>query len=369
MSIETNFDIGFISQIALKEKQIQQNYRPLIAIHKWFARRPGTLFRGLVISEFGESSVKESFFQNNAYPGRTIADPFMGGGTPLMEANRVGCDIHGFDINPMSAWIVREELEEIDLAKYDEECSRILDNLESDLGHLYKTDCIIYGTREVPVKYFLWVKTLDCRQCKTKFDLFPNYRIAAAGRHPRHVIVCSQCGELNECASTSNPGKCVSCHAAIQVQGPAKRGKCACPSCGTVNTYPRQQEGPLSHRLFAIEYYNPEYSGQHHGRFFKRPDQKDLTKIDEARKVASRNALDYCPIQQIMEGDETTRLLRWGYKKYSELFSARQLYSLNEICRRVSAVNDERIRHALATNLSDLTRGSCRKTDYKAPIT
>src|ERR1035437_8438017 len=24
---------------------IQQNYRPVIAVHKWFARRPGTLFR------------------------------------------------------------------------------------------------------------------------------------------------------------------------------------------------------------------------------------------------------------------------------------------------------------------------------------
>jgi len=43
--------------MALREKQIQQNYRPIIAVHKWFARR--------------------------------LADPFMGGGTPLIEANRL----------------------------------------------------------------------------------------------------------------------------------------------------------------------------------------------------------------------------------------------------------------------------------------
>ncbi|HAS53308.1 MAG: hypothetical protein A2X56_02625 [Nitrospirae bacterium GWC2_57_13] len=44
---QKKFDISFISSLALREKQIQQNYRPIIAVHKWFARRPGTLFRGL----------------------------------------------------------------------------------------------------------------------------------------------------------------------------------------------------------------------------------------------------------------------------------------------------------------------------------
>lgn len=31
----------------------------------------------------------------------------MGGGTPLLEANQVGGDVQGFDINPTAAWIVR----------------------------------------------------------------------------------------------------------------------------------------------------------------------------------------------------------------------------------------------------------------------
>jgi putative DNA methylase len=37
MPIEKHFDISFISSLALREKQIQQNYRPIIAVHKWFA--------------------------------------------------------------------------------------------------------------------------------------------------------------------------------------------------------------------------------------------------------------------------------------------------------------------------------------------
>src|ERR1700756_967346 len=118
MSIEQRFDIPLIAAMALKEKQIQQNYRPIIAVHKWFARRPGTLFRGLVLAEFGDRPLLESFFQPNAFPGKVIADPFMGGGTPLLEANRLGCDVQGYDINPMSYWIVRQEIASLDLATY-----------------------------------------------------------------------------------------------------------------------------------------------------------------------------------------------------------------------------------------------------------
>jgi hypothetical protein len=36
--IERDFDIPLIADPALREKQIQQNYRPVIAVHKWFAK-------------------------------------------------------------------------------------------------------------------------------------------------------------------------------------------------------------------------------------------------------------------------------------------------------------------------------------------
>src|SRR5208337_4377875 len=160
MSIETRFDIPLIAAMALKEKQIQQNYRPIIGVHKWFARRPGTLFRGLILSEFGDGPLSESFFRANNFAGRVVADPFMGGGTPVLEANRVGCDVRGFDINPMAAWIVREEIEHLDLAAYRAAANSLLVALAEDIGLGYRTDCPLYGDRDVPVKYFLWVKTI-----------------------------------------------------------------------------------------------------------------------------------------------------------------------------------------------------------------
>jgi putative DNA methylase len=90
MSIERRFDVAFVANLALREKQIQQNYRPVIAVHKWFARRPGTLFRALLLAEFGEGPLQQNFYRANDHRGKRIADPFMGGGTPLLEANRIG---------------------------------------------------------------------------------------------------------------------------------------------------------------------------------------------------------------------------------------------------------------------------------------
>ncbi len=77
--IERAFDVPFVSRLALKEKQIQQNYRPIIGVHKWFARRPGTLFRALLLSEFAASPLPDAYFRAHDFRGLKIADPFMGG--------------------------------------------------------------------------------------------------------------------------------------------------------------------------------------------------------------------------------------------------------------------------------------------------
>jgi len=356
MSIEKFFDIPLVAALALKEKQIQQIYRPIIAVHKWFARRPGTLFRGLILAEFGQRPLKEIFFEPNDFPDRLVVDPFMGGGTPIVEANRVGCDVAGFDINPMAAWIVREEIEHLDIDEYDRATFRLLKSLESQIGDLYRTKCPLYGDDDVPVKYFLWVKILDCVKCGRDFDLFPGYLVADDTRHPRNVLVCHSCGELNETSTVTKPGKCKSCKSTLQLDGPAKRGRCSCRHCGEPNKYPRSTAEPFRHRLFAIEYFNPSRKEGHVGRFFKKPDQFDLAKIDKVKKIRENSRLKFVPPDKIKAGDESSRLIRWGYKRYRELFNDRQQIGLEQSCRLIAAVRDTRVRNALATNFSDLLR-------------
>jgi len=356
MGIETRFDIPLVTALALREKQIQQNYRPIIAIHKWFARRPGTLFRALMLAEFEEAPLKESYFQAHDFEGRTIADPFMGGGTPLIEANRMGFNVLGFDVNPMAAWIVREAIEHLDVDTYLEKASDFLNRLTAEVGSFYVTDCPLYGDTDVPVKYFLWVKTADCEACGRSVDLFPGYLVAEKERHPKNVLVCPSCGDLNEVDDLKAPGTCRTCGERLRVKGPASQGRFTCPHCGHENRYPRPEDGPPRHRMFAIEYYNPHRKAEHKGRFFKKPDEKDLARFADAQKRWKRMRARFVPDEEIPPGDETNRLRRWGYSYYREMFNERQLLGLELSARLIRGIRDKRVRRALATNFSDLIR-------------
>lgn len=352
--IEDNYNIGFIAALALREKQIQQNYRPIIAVHKWFARRPGTLFRGLLLSEFGHRPVQQTYYHANKYEGINVADPFMGGGTPLLEANRVGCNVIGTDINPMATWVVREEIDSLDLDAYTQTSTRLLAHLRSKLGHLYKTRCPITDRDDADLKYALWVKTGTCSQCSKDFDLFQSYLVADATRHTAYVLACHSCGELNEISDLKKPGAC-HCGTQLHLDGPVARNKCPCPHCGHINDTRFPAGGPPRHRMFAIEYHNPELKGRA-GRLFKKPDANDLAHAAGAEATFKRLKARFVPDDLIPDGDETARLHRWGYERFSELFNDRQLLAIETAARWISRVKDKRIKRALATNFSDLLR-------------
>lgn len=354
--IEHDFDIGFVAELALREKQIQQNYRPIIAVHKWFARRPGTLFRGLLLSEFAQAPLRDSFYQSHSLDGIRIADPFMGGGTPLLEANRLGCDVLGHDINPMSYWIVKQEIEHLDLEAYQAAAKDLVTRLGAAVGKNYHTRCGKCGSEEAQVKYFLWVKTTTCGNCHKEIRLFPGYLISEDKRHPKNVLLCAGCGNLNEVDDRKHPGSCSVCDKQLTTSGPAKRNRCPCPHCGTVNLYPNAAAGPPKHKMFAIEYHCHRCKPHHKGRFFKAPDATDVSRFEQAESAWKALEPRCIPEDEIPSGDETDRLHRWGYRFYRQMFNSRQLLGLELSCRFIAEQQEERVRNALATNLSDLLR-------------
>jgi putative DNA methylase len=353
--IERRFDVPFVARLALKEKQIQQNVRPVIAVHKWFARRPGTLFRALLLAEMSEAPLADEFHRPQAWKGVRVADPFMGGGTPLFEANRMGCDVNGWDVNPMAWWIVRQELAALDVAAYLAAARVVEEAVCAELARFYGTDCTRCGA-EARVKYFLWVKTRRCRSCRERLDLFPGHMVAASGRHPHDVLVCATCGHLAEVDDRHRPGECPACGEALSAAGPAKRNRCRCSRCGDVNHCADPDSGAPEHRMFAIEYHCSECRPVHRGRFFKAPDAKDLALFGEVERRLAGEDLFFAPDEEIPPGDETARLHRWGYRRWRELFNARQLLGLNLLAQHIAAVEERPVREALATNLSDLLR-------------
>lgn len=221
------------------------------------------------------------------------------------------------------------------------------------------------------VKYFLWVKTQECPSCGTANDLFPGYLLAEATRHPKHVLACSDCFalvELDHQPTAEAPAVCPHCGGRVQKEGPARRNKVTCRHCREEFRYPAPDAKVPEHRMWGIEYYCVYCKPRHKGRFFKSPDDEDLER--EQRAVATLNDLQgnfFIPEASIPSGDETKRLHRWGYRRYRDMFGARQLLGLGLLLRRIRRVPDASVRHALLTVFSDFLRYQnmlCRYDTY-----
>jgi len=358
-ALERRFDVTLVAELAQKEKQIQQNYRPVIGVHKWFARRPGALFRGLLLAEFaGEAKLRDHYFKAHNLAGRTILDPFMGGGTPLFEANRIGMNVIGCDVNPMAYWIVRQELGSLNRIAFRNAAEAVIRDLETAIGSLYRTKCTVCGSRDAIVKYFLWVKRQRCAKCKIQFDLSPGPLVAENERHPAYVFHCPHCNHLTEeLRRPTGDIVCRHCRKGFTLQGTARQNHYTCPSCGHTGQYPHElaKEGPPHHRLFAIEYHCPHCKPRHTGRFFKTPEPADLARVTKAAKRLKAEE-PIIPNDPVSKGAETKRLLRWGYHRFRDLFSERQLLGLGLIAERIRKVEDQTVREALATVFSDTLR-------------
>jgi adenine-specific DNA methylase len=370
VSVEGRFGATFATRLALKEKQIQQNYRPIIGVHKWFARRPGTIFRCLLLAEFnGNERLEESYWKAHRFKGR-IADPFMGGGTPIFEANRLGFHVLGTDINPMAFWVVRQSLGDLDLEEFARTAEGVIADVEVEIGRLYETQCLGCG-KTAKVKYFLWVKTAACPACRASNDLFPGYLLAEDERHPRNVVACAQCGHLNEYSKVPTakcPAECAACGEPVHVEGNVRRHRLSCRNCKQPFSLVQDHLGhPPRHRLWSLEYHCVFCKPGHDGRFFKKPDAQDLRQVVEAeRLLVSAEGLPI-PEEEIPRGDETDRLHRWGYRRYREMFNQRQLLGLGTLLRRIMRVKAASVRHALLTVFSDSLRYQnmlCRYDTY-----
>jgi len=57
--------------------------------------------------------------------GMTVLDPFMRGGTTVVEALRLGCRVVGIDLNPVAWFIVKTEVEPLDLKALEKAFDRL----------------------------------------------------------------------------------------------------------------------------------------------------------------------------------------------------------------------------------------------------
>src|SRR5205814_7995847 len=78
-----SFPFEFISQLAEMESWRKEIHRPIYHIHKWWAKRLGSVFRGILLGSALPDceNLVEAFYRQHDFAALTVFDPFMGSGT------------------------------------------------------------------------------------------------------------------------------------------------------------------------------------------------------------------------------------------------------------------------------------------------
>ena len=83
----------------------------------------------------------ERIIQMASNEGDVVLDPFMGGGTTIVEGARLGMEMFGNDYNPVAWFVVKNEMARVDMA----EVKKLLDEVEAEvkpqLMPFYACDC------------------------------------------------------------------------------------------------------------------------------------------------------------------------------------------------------------------------------------
>jgi putative DNA methylase len=291
-----------------------------------------------------------------------IYDPFCGGGSIPLEAQRLGLEAHGSDLNPVAVLITKALIEIppkfagqppvnpaakkkmsgkgmwtgarglADDVRYYGQWMR--DRAFERIGHLYPKIELPNGD-EATVIAWLWARTVKC----------PNP--ACGGRMPlvRSFVLSTKTGKR----AWAEP---IVDHAAKTVrfqvrtgegapEGTVNRSGARCLICGTAVQleYARSESRAkrIGDQLMSIVAEGPR------GRIYSAP--------DEAHSAAARSASPWWrPEGEIADNPGHTNVYRYGLTTFGDLFTPRQLVALTALSDLVSKARQQTITDGASPN-------------------
>jgi len=339
----------------------QRSRDPIYGVHRWWARRPPAVMRGLLLAAgLPADTPIENYWDAFADPGPVLDglsayDPFSGGGSTLVEARRLGASVSGCDVDPLATLITNFEL-----------CPPPTDALEKAsedlLAHVAGLVAGLYpGVVGTPLHYF-HLRDVSCPSCQSVGTLYRDLVIArdvgkpgAVVRDSPLTVFCPSCFSLHDLSTPDRVElRCCGQRHRINV-GTFESGRYECPSCDRRWNHSDLKTGVAMTRLIAVE---ETVDGAR--RIIRAPTRADESALfsasDHLVKLAGELDLprgSFDPVRR------EARPLSYGVTVPTELFSDRQLVSLGSALRwiRTSAI-EEPVRaglllafsNALATN-------------------
>lgn len=386
--------LELMDELAEKESYRRDVYRPIYSMHKWWARRPGSTFRCLGLAALSDDDVTRDDILTRRNSGThdglyinpdksrleqdaTVLDPFAGGGTSLVELNRLNADVIGYELNPVAWWMQKKSMDDVNLEALNREFDRVLSEVRDELDEYYTTVDSETGT-ECEALYYFQAQRIPCLTCDEEVNLFKSYEIARHKKNSPGIIYCpnEDCDDriieiadrdagLEEGTTVTVDGRkvrvsedgnevCPNCDREFDPRsGNAGWGKYTCSNGhkhDIKETLRRKNEFP-TFVPFAVQYVAPDGEKQF----------KEYDTVDEgAAKAAAeqfrelRNSLP-TPDQRIPEGMAmTTGALRnYNYDRWSNLFTDRHLLTYGLLFKKAWDVRNHEIENADAQNIAE----------------
>ena len=339
-ALEFDFPTAEISKIAEQESWRKEINRPIYHIHKWWATRLGSVFRGIIIGalSYPQTDIWKEFYKIHDFANKIVLDPFMGSGTTLGEAIKLGAKAIGCDINPISTFLVRQAFTPVS----ETALRTIFMQLERDIApkirHYYQTRDPLTG-KFIPVLYYFWVKTVTTPKGET-IPLLSRYVFAQDAypkRKPQAHILCPHCWSIlkerydatdiicQNCKHRFNPQKGPACGQYIVATGGQHyRIKDLIPKDGS----------PPTHRMYAMMALRTDGT-----KIYLPIGAEDLALYDEAKIVLASEKLPL-PKLPVRPGHNTDQARKYNYTHWRNFFNDRQILCLGLLLREILKIKE-----------------------------
>lgn len=365
-----NFDFEFLSQLAERESWRKEFHRPIYHTHKWWAKRLGSVFRGILLGSVlpPDQSLQKAFYSFHNFSNVRVYDPFMGSGTTIGEAHKLGLVAFGQDINPVAAESVRVALGPMDYGRLIGAFEKLSTSVGEKIRALYQsTDA---KGRPCDVLYYFWVMQASCPLCKASVDLFPSWVIARNAypkRKPEVQLLCPSCGDIFPGVYGAKNVQCRSCAFEFSPEiGTAKGTQAACQLChGTfsiMSAIAKEDHCPtfrLYGKLILTENEEKEYLP------VSPFDLASYQRCSALLEQEEREGLIALPRLELEHGYNTKQAMSYGFKRWRDFFNNRQLLGLGWLNKAIADIADQEVRDTLLTLFSGILEFNNMFASYK----
>lgn len=321
-ALEQGFPAAELSKIAHQESWRKEVHRPATSTHKWWAKRLGTVFRGILTAATIEhgADVMAAYAGAVRLSGLTVLDPFAGSGTTVVEAVKLGAHAIGWDINPVATLVQRQAVQRWDLHELERAYKLVQESCRNEINRIHRTE------KGETVLYYFWVAVAACSTCGADVRLFSSH-VFSQNAYPKRVpaaqIVCPDCLDIMPGRYDFATMTCRNGHR-VHSLGAVTRSNMTCPQGHTSKIIDALGGTPPRYEMYAKLVLDAK------GK--KRYDpitDFDRTLYAECTNLLQRRISDLAlPEGALEDGENTRQAIRWGFATWRQFFNDRQLYSL-----------------------------------------